>query len=291
MSDFHGYPTGILENVHLRLEYLLHAGPRLVRLMLPKADENLLGECPETGWDQGPGRVQLFGGHRLWAAPEEPGVSYLPDAEGLQVDDRGTEVELVWAPATENGLGKRLRVSLLADRPGLHLTQTITNHFDHAVHMAPWGITILPLGGEALLPSSPGLRGLQPDRQLVVWPYSDWHDPRLQLHPGGVVVKGESGWPPLKLGTFVENGVCAYSRQDVLLVKHFSVPEGDYPDMGCNVEVYCADDYLELETLAPLSDLGPGKSASLNETWEIHIGDAAAQAREEIFPLGAVPAE
>ena len=87
MPDFHGYPTGVLQNTHLRLEYLTHAGPRIVRLFPAGSEDNLLGEFPDIGWDSPRGYFDLIGGHRLWAAPEEPGMSYLPDSTGLAVQE------------------------------------------------------------------------------------------------------------------------------------------------------------------------------------------------------------
>ena len=32
MGDYYGWKTGVLENNHVRLEYLTQAGPRIVRL-------------------------------------------------------------------------------------------------------------------------------------------------------------------------------------------------------------------------------------------------------------------
>ena len=45
-TDFHGLPTRSLENNHLRVDYLLEAGPRLVRLILAGSSANLLAEVP-----------------------------------------------------------------------------------------------------------------------------------------------------------------------------------------------------------------------------------------------------
>lgn len=42
--DFYGLPTRVLDNGYLRLEYLVGAGPRLVRLFLAGSEENPLGK-------------------------------------------------------------------------------------------------------------------------------------------------------------------------------------------------------------------------------------------------------
>jgi hypothetical protein len=286
MPDFHGHPTGVLMNDHLRLEYLTQAGPRIVRLCLSGRDENLLSEQPSAGWDTPQGRFQLFGGHRLWAAPEGPGVSYLPDSSGLQVRPSGPGVELVYDPGPGRGLAVSLGIRLLDDRAGLRLVHGLTNRFEHTIRAGVWGITALPLGGRAFLPCPPTGAGFLPDRHLVLWPYSHWDDPRLGLARAGLEIRAEAGLPPLKVGTLVPGGRCAYLRDGVLLVKLLEPAAGEYPDRGCNAEVYCAEDFIELETLTPLSDLPPGGSITATELWEIHTGPHAERALNIIFAVG-----
>jgi hypothetical protein len=288
MSEFHGQPAGILENTHLRLEYLTQAGPRVVRLCAANREENLLGEFPDVGWDTPEGYFQLMGGHRLWAAPETPGVSYLPDSEGLVVQQNGAGVDLRWEPESGKGLAKSVQVSLSPHAAMVQVTHTIINRFEHGVRAAPWGITVFPLGGKAYLPSPASGKGLLPDRSVVLWPYSRWEDPRLEFNAAGIAVSAEAGMPPLKVGTFVRRGSCAYLRDNVLFVKQLDPAPGEYADLGCNAEVYCSDRLIELETIAPLTDIMPGESISSTETWEILAGEQAVQKLAEVFPIGGL---
>lgn len=282
--DFYGQPIGFLQNEHLRLEYLAQAGPRIVRLQLPNHVNNLLGEFPDINWEIPGGTFEIFGGHRLWAAPEQPGFSYQPDSHGLWATENGASVEMIWEPPAGQGLEKRMGVALEAGRAAVHLVHTITNRLDHSVRAAPWGITVFPLGGVAYIPNPARDKALPGDSQFVLWPYSKAEDPRLKLEPAGITVRGESAEPPLKVGSFVQTGDCAYLREGVLLLKRFQVLPGEYPDSGSNVEVYCSDRLIELETLACYSDLKPGDSASFEETWEIFTGAQAELKIQEIFP-------
>jgi hypothetical protein len=62
----------------------------------------------------------------------------------------------------------------------------------------------------------------------------------------------------------------AYYRQGYLFVKRARVIEGArYPDFGCNFELFTNPDYLELETLGPLTELQPGQSVSHQEVWTL----------------------
>jgi len=42
-----------------------------------------------------------------------------------------------------------------------------------------------------------------------------------------------------------------------------------HPDNNCNAEMYCGDQFAELESLAPLKVLNPGASLNHIETWDI----------------------
>lgn len=283
MPGFYGHPTGVLENSTLRVEYLLNAGPRLVRLFLAGNPRNLLGEFPDLFWDTPNGRYQLFGGHRLWAAPEEHGISYLPDSEGLEVQATESQVQLKWTPVSGQGLGKTIQIQLDPDQARLHLHQCITNHFDRTLNIAPWGITAFPLGGRAFVPCAAQGKGLQPDRVFAVWPYSRLDDTRIHLHEAGIEVNARSQTPPLKLGAFAKAGYCAYFNDNVLIVKNFQVSNSSYPDRGCNTEIYCSEQLIELETLSSASELGPGESANLDESWTLYSGHVAELKWEEMF--------
>jgi hypothetical protein len=285
MGQFFGYRTESLENAHLRLEYLTEAGPRIVRLFLAGSQENLLGEFPYITWELEQGTFHIQGGHRLWAAPEQPGFSYLPDSSGLIARKNTKGVELHWDPPAE-GLAKTIQVNLIQDQAAVQLFQTVTNRFTHRVRIAPWGITCFPLGGTAFLPSPHAGPGPRPDGSVTLWPYSRWDDPRLKFTRAGIKINALTELPPFKIGAFSKEGCCAYLRAGVLLLKRFDLVPGEYPDDGCNVESYCSDRLIELETLSSLTDLQPGESVSYQETWEVYTGEEAKRKLEEIFPAG-----
>ena len=95
MTEFHGFPTALLENKILRLEYLTTAGPRIVRLSYQRSS-NLLAEVPDIALDSPRGKYYLLGGHRLWTSPEAPEFTYTPDGSGLKIQVLPGSVELTW---------------------------------------------------------------------------------------------------------------------------------------------------------------------------------------------------
>src|SRR5258708_2911798 len=86
-GDYFGLPTHSIKSKHLRLEFLAAAGPRLVRLFLGDSGENQLAEAPNFQHDTPYGVYRYLGGHRLWHGPEAFPRSYIPDNDGLTVEE------------------------------------------------------------------------------------------------------------------------------------------------------------------------------------------------------------
>jgi len=274
MQNFHGLPSAVLENKHIRLEYLTTAGPRIVGLSY-HGSPNLLADVSDLVWDTPNGAYYLLGGHRVWIAPESPEKTYVPDGTGLTVRAIPLGVELSGASESASGVRKSLRIELEPSAAFLRLVHTIVNENSSPLAFAPWGITQFCLGGTVLLPQPVGNtdpHGLLPNRRLVLWPYTRIHDPRLVLRDDCILLRAEAALPPLKLGYASQAGWLAYWWNGCLFRKCFDLqqPGAAYPDGGCNAEVFCGDRVVELESLGALNSVAPGESVQLTETWELY---------------------
>jgi hypothetical protein len=285
-ADYYGLPTGRLENEHLKLEYLLNAGPRIVRLNRGNSTENLLAETPDVHWETPYGIYFMRGGHRLWHSPEAFPRTYVPDNEGLRVEEIPGGVRLTGPVEAPTGIRKSIEILLDADDASVALHHQLTNEGLWPVELSAWAITQLPLGGVAVLPQQVGaldFAGLLPNRQLVLWPYTRWNDPRLELHDDYLLVHGEAHIPPCKVGYSNRPGWLAYLRHSILFVKSFDpLTHLPHPDQGCNVECYCNDRFMEIETVGPTSRLEPGQSVQHSETWQIYQLDEEPEDYEKI---------
>ena len=286
MTDYYGLPTRVIANSCLSLEVLAEAGPRIVRLKLNGSDENLLAETPDFKWATPYGDYYLRGGHRLWRAPEMERYTYVPDNAGVTIEELAEGARLCGPLEIDSGLRKSIEVRLHSDRAAATLTHQLRNEGTASIEVAAWAITQLPLGGLALLPG----RATQavdfkhsPDRHLVLWPHTHWQDPRLRLGDEYILVESRTEAAALKVGSWIDRGRIAYWRAGMLLVKHFT-PQRDraYPDRGCNVEVYCDDHFIELETLGPLCCLEPGQTIEHTEVWELHQNIPTPQAPQDL---------
>ncbi len=277
-TDYHGYATRRLANEFLWVEALATAGPRIIRLGLAGSARNLLAETPGEGWETPHGRYELFGGHRLWFAPEDPDRVAVPDGRGLVVETEPDGMRLTGLAELPTGLVRSMTLRLPPGRAELEVCHQLHNIADRPVDLAPWSITQLPLGGTVLLPQRPATPGhhTRPNRTLVLWPYSDWEDPRFQPRDGLLTLDAQAG-RDLKLGYFNDAGWVGYVRDGAVLIRRFQpLPGQPHPDLGCNVETYIGSRFVELELLGPLTELAPGATIQLTERWQVLAAEPIA---------------
>ena len=272
MGDFHGEPTRVLENQFLQLEYLANSA-RIVRLT-PRGRINLFAEVEYKTVETSHGTFRFRGGHRLWHAPEAMPRTYMPDNEAAQVSElpKGVRIDMPAEPWTH--IAKSIQIELNPDQPQVILRHELRNEGPWAVEFAPWALTMFSLGGVGIFPQPVGNTdeaGLLSNRRLVLWPYTRLDDPRLRLRDDFLLVHATPQLPPIKFGYFNPHGWMAYALAGVLFVKHYDgQSNASYPDHGCNAESYCNDEFIELESLGPLTNVEPGASVVHNEIWEVH---------------------
>jgi hypothetical protein len=241
-------------------------GPRILGLF--GCGDNMLAVLPGSTIERPEGApLRLLGGHRLWAAPEIPSVTYEPDDRPCFV----TEVEggvRVESPADGAHLIKAMEVHRF--EAGWIVDHEIRNGSDAPMTFAPWAITQFPLGGQVVVPASTDATGPQADRSLVLWPYTDPGDVRLHLGPYEIRVDAAPGAKRLKIGVAPSRGRVSYERDGDLFEKHVDVdPNASYADLGAAIQVFVCDDFCELESLGPLQEVAPEAVARHREHWRV----------------------
>ncbi len=265
-----------------------------MRLSLAGSDDNLLAEVADIKIPTPYGNFNIFGGHRLWHSPEVFPRSYLPDNDAPEITDLPGGVRLTQAVEPASGIRKSIELRLEAGRPALTVTHRLENQGAWPVELACWALTQMRLGGLAVFPQTQGNlhdAGLLPNRNLVLWPYTQLSDPRLSLNDDYHFIKADALTPPVKIGYLNRQGWVGYLVGGVFFVKHIEAqPSLPHPDFGCNTESYCNDRFIEIETIGPLTHLAPGQAATHVERWELHAAPAVPQTqaggRELIKTLG-----
>jgi hypothetical protein len=232
-------------------------GPRVIRYGFV-GGQNMFVEIAEQLGKSGESSWEMRGGHRLWAGPETK-----PDTYAL---DNGP-VE------PETGLQKEIILSYEA-LGGIKVTHCITNRGTRARSLAPWALTQMAQGGTAIAAFPP--RGghseqLLPTNPLVMWAYTNFADPRWQFAGKYLILRQDpSNSSPQKTGLFNVDTRAAYLLGSDLFVKSSQGnAAATYPDFHCCFEIFTNGDFLELETLGPLTELVPGATATHVERWSV----------------------
>lgn len=247
-------------------------GPRVAGLRLEDGPEMFAVLSPDVVIDRpDSGTYRFHGGHRLWASPEVPTITYAPDEHPCDVES-DTDRVTITGPADRAGLIKSIELRLDGGR--LSVDHTIVNAAPETIEVAPWAITQVPLGGAALVPLiAPGPPGLQASHSLILWPYTDLSDPRLSWLERAVVIESVAG-APLKVGTGPAPRRLGFLFQGHLLTKDVpSAGAGSYPDLGAVAQVYTNGSFCELESVGPITALEQGAGVSHREIWQIRPCD------------------
>ena len=264
-------PFESIENDFLRVDYLTTLGPRIIGLHAKGVDGNLFAVTPGAHWSTPHGEYYLHGGHRLWTAPEDLFYMYPEDNVTIRSDK---DTVILSSRVDASGLEKE--ISFRLDRHRVHLLHRVTWHGSQPAEFAAWALTQMRMGGMAILPQSTLETDRLPNRNLILWPYSQLNDERFKLSDDVILIYGRPAERPFKIGNYNPHGWVAYALEKALFVKRFSAGQAHpYPDMGCNAESYVSDTFVEVETLGPLTTLEPGGSITHEETWEVHTGDYA----------------
>lgn len=273
-GDFYGHKTAVLENKFFRLECLAEAGPRIVRLIPAWKGENLFAEVPDFITTTTSGEYHYLGGHRFWYAPESLSSTYTPDMHGLTVRPVTKGLRLFGSKERKTGLQKTVTIQISASSPYIIVRHNLENKGRNSIRLAPWAITMMRTQGVAILPQQLGnvdSDGLRPNRKFALWPYTRWDDPRLRLGDEFILIQSNSTNHAMKLGYFNPHGWLGYVYEDVVFLKRYGVrSDEEYPDYGCNSEVYANFRAVELESLGPLVELAPGQNVVHTETWEVY---------------------
>ncbi|UCC65065.1 MAG: hypothetical protein JSV36_08535 [Anaerolineae bacterium] len=284
---YRGWPNCYrLSNDIVDLIVTTDVGPRIIRFGFVGQD-NEFKEYEEMTGQTGGDEWRIYGGHRLWHAPEVQPRTYFPDNGLVELKDHDSFVRLVQPTEPTTGIQKEIDLRLWPDRAQVTVTHRLRNTNLWAVELAPWALTVVAQGGKAVIPLPP--RGsheenLLPTNTFTLWAYTDMSDPRWTWGREYVMLRQDpEAQVPQKIGMMVPGGWVAYARNGHLFVKKFNhVLGGCYPDFGCSVETFTDADMLEVETLGPLVRLAPGAVVEHVERWLLFDGVPVPQGDADV---------
>jgi hypothetical protein len=220
---------------------------------------------------------QNYGGAKLWVAPQDAwGWPPIPAMDrGPCESDITPDGALVMRGVSCEVTGVRLdrTVALDAESAVLSLQYTMQNTTTSNVSWGIWNVIQLEGGGRVLLPVPEGTR---------VWEHRDWSILDEWKRCGDVLVLRHSGKEG-KVHTIGPEAWIAYEKDgEVFVLAIAASPDAVYPPAHGNCEVYAGGQYVELEHVAPLTELAPGASATTAERWLSFSLDGAVLSDEAL---------
>jgi len=159
---------------------------------------------------------------------------------------------------------------ILSGKSQVTITHRLTNLGTSKITCAPWAITQFKTGGIAILPQSKSDEGVLPNRSLALWSYTDMSNKNVLWGREYILVSAQME-SPFKVGFSNPRGWLAYWLNGTLFVKHANYKaQVEYYDFGSSSECYCNVQFLELETLAPITSIPPNETVSHVETWDLY---------------------
>jgi hypothetical protein len=291
--NYGGWPNCLkLSNGRLELVATTDVGPRVIRLGFVGGD-NLFKEWPDQLGKSGGEEWRIYGGHRLWHAPEAQPRTYAPDNQPIAHTWDGAALQLTQPVEPTTGLQKEIELRLDAWDARVRVVHRLTNRNLWTVELAPWALTVFRGPGRAIFPQEPPRphgEALLPARPLVLWAYTDMSDPRWSWGRSYLQLRSDPArQTPQKVGLWNTPGWAAFARERLVFVKTCRVERrATYPDFGCTMETYTNGDMIEVESLGPLTNLEPGASVGHLETWhlfEVDLGQDEAALDAQLLPL------
>jgi hypothetical protein len=241
-------------------------GPRVTGLHLGDGPNVLAVLSPDVVVGDAGDPYRFMGGHRVWASPEIPEITYAPDQHECSVSGDGDLVVMA-APPDRAGIVKEISITVLGDT--LEVVSRVLFTKELGRRMAAWSITQVPQGGRAIMPLVAHDTTPLPNRSLVLWPYTSLADERLGFSDEAVTVEG-SGDDPVKLGIGPSPGDLGYWRDGQLFLKTLTSPGGsESVDMGAIAQVYVGNGFCELEAVGRPKSATKGAVASVSEVWAV----------------------
>jgi hypothetical protein len=292
--EYGGWPNCYrLSNGIVDLVITGDVGPRIIRFGFengPNEFKEFADMIGKTGGDE----WRIFGGHRLWHAPEADPRTYYPDNAPVKIEEHGEFIRTVQETESTTRLQKEMDIYLLPDAAQVKIVHRLYNRHEWAAEFAPWSLSVMAPGGVCIAPLPP--RGTHPENllpgnTLTLWTFTDMTDARWTWGREYILLRqDENNATPQKVGLLNTVGWAGYANHGNLFVKRFDFnPQATYADLGCNFETFTNEEMLEVETLGPLSRVQPGECVEHTETWQLFPAVAAphsdADVKAHILPL------
>jgi hypothetical protein len=294
-TNFHGWANSYrVSNGEVDLVITSDIGPRVMRYGFV-GGQNLFKVYPEGLGESGQPKWLSRGGHRLWAAPEDPVRTYIPDNGPVDIQIQGDTLIATEPVEQITNLEKRITIKMAAEGSAVELIHRLRNAGAAPVALAPWSLTMMAQGGMAIHgfpPRGQHPKDLNPTNPLVMSAYTDLSDYRWRFTKKYLLLRQDpEATCAQKLGSWNRDTFGAYLLGSDLFIKRYRAAgsPADYPDFGCSFETFTNAKMLELETVGPMTTLAPGAAVEHVERWTLHKDIRIAAWTDEALDTALLP--
>lgn len=268
-------------------------GPRIIRFGFV-GGENILFEDREENFSRNDKELSyykegcvwhIFGGHRLWNAPELMPRTYIPDDSPVEYEILKNGVRLIQPINEKIGVLNEIEITMSEDGE-VKITHKVTNKNMWKIKTAPWAITAVNGGGLEVIPLSKEKSGLLNNRVISLWDYTNLDDGRAKIYNDCITLKtneNDCTKDIFKIGTNNSDGYMMYFYKNNLFVKEFDYESGaEYPDGGCNSETYTNNKLIEIESVGALKWIDYNETLVHIEKWKLYGDVKMPSGKEDI---------
>lgn len=268
-------------------------GPRVMRLgfiggqNLFKEFTGQLGQSGEKSWT-------IRGGHRLWKGPEDRHATYALDNGPIDISAAESVLTATQPIEPETRLQKQMQILLAETGTDVVVKHTIWNRGSLPVEIAAWTPTVMAQGGLGVTgfpPRGTHPEDLEPTNPLIMWAFTDLTDPRWKFTKKYLTLRQDpQNRSPQKLGHWNANTFGAYFLNgEVFLKRYFPSPGTRHPEFGASFEIFTNQDFLELETMGPLTLLAKDEGLTHIEHWSLHAGISLSDISDAALDAALLP--
>lgn len=249
---------GIPLDFGIRISYLSYKNSKNLFFEQPKEMTDL---STEDGW-------RVYGGHRLWLAPESPD-DYNPDNSPISYEILEDKIVLYQQEDSVLKVKKSIEISF-EDENTVKVVNKLQNTDEKTRSFSVWGVTSMDGGGTEYIPIKYGTMSYSPLTNVSMWYYTVLGDERAEYSKELIKLTHRPYPTKYKIGVGHPNGTIKYVNHGVCFEKIFDIfKEKQYPDCNVSFETFMCDYMVEVESLSPLFEVAPNQTVCHTELWRL----------------------
>lgn len=230
-------------------------------------EQNVFFEQPTDMTDlTTPEGWRVWGGHRLWLAPESE-KAYYPDNAPIAYVLSENSVAITQPEDPWLHIKKHMQITFLGGTE-VAVVNRVENTGDETLRCSVWAISSMAPGGTEEISFALRDGGYDPWHRISMWDYTSLGDPRAEYRRDGIRLTHHPLAEKYKIGVGHPCGPVRYSNNGVTFIKKFYVDTAkEYPDGNVSFETYMCKHMVEIESLSPLEIISPGAAMEHTEVW------------------------